>query len=48
MVNDQEATLFKLNKLCNTNHDLFSKIRMLKKKLPIILSFAREIIESFY
>lgn len=46
VVNDQEATLFELNKICNTNHDLFSRIRMLKKKLPIILSFARERIEE--
>jgi hypothetical protein len=35
-VNDEEATLFELNKICNTNRDLFRRIRMPKKKLPII------------
>jgi hypothetical protein len=46
VVNDEETTLFELNKIRNTNHDLLFGIRMPKKNLPIILSFARKIIEE--
>ncbi len=46
VVNDEKTTLFELNKICNTNHDLLFGIKMPKKNLPIILSFARKIIEE--
>jgi hypothetical protein len=38
LVNDEEATLTKLNRLCGVKHNVFSKVKMPKCKLPILAS----------
>jgi len=38
LVNDEEATLTKLNWLCGVKHNVFSKVKIPKCKLPILTS----------
>jgi len=35
LVNNEEATLEQLNKICNTKHDIFSRTRILRRRLHV-------------
>jgi hypothetical protein len=36
LVDDEEATLVKLNRICGGDHHIFSGVKIPKRKLPII------------
>ncbi len=46
LVNDEEATLMELNKICGANHHLSSKNKIPKKRLPMETNEAKGIVEQ--